>query len=689
MRRPAAALALLLTAAPAVARAEEGMWTFNGFPRAAVEKAYGFKVTDGWLDDVRLASVRLAQGCSGSFVSGSGLVMTNHHCAHGCIEQLSTPAKDFVKSGFYAKAPADEVKCPEIEVNQLVAITDVTARLQKATAGKSGPSFFQAQRAEQAAIEKACQTSDELRCDVVSLFHGGRYDLYAYRRFQDVRLVFAPEFAIAFFGGDPDNFTFPRYDLDVAFLRVYQGGKPAATPHHFGWSAGGPKEGELTFVSGHPGGTSRQLTVAQLADQRDEGLPERLVDLAELRGELLGYQRRGEEQTRHSNSLRFFAENSYKAVFGRWKALLDQGFFAGKVKAEADLKKALAADPKRAEVALPAFEAIAKATAEARALAPRTQFVERLSGGGDLLFLARGLTRAAAERAKPNGERLREYADAALPAIRQELLAPTPIYPELEIFRQTRLFTRMRERLGADDPFVKKVLGKQSPEELAEALVKGTTLGDVAVRQKLWDGGAPALAEAVKGDALLAFAARVDEDGRALRKRREETIDPVVTKSGELLAKARFEVQGAGTYPDATFTLRLSYGAVKGYREGERQVAPFTTLGGAFERATGREPFALPSSWLEAEGRLDKRVPFNFASDNDIIGGNSGSPVVNARKEVVGLIFDGNLQSLGGEYGFDASVNRAVAVDSAALLEALDKIYRAERIVKELQPGRK
>jgi hypothetical protein len=680
-------LAALLIA-PALAGADEGMWTFNNFPKDRVEKAYGFKVTDPWLDNVRLSSVRLAQGCSASFVSERGLVMTNHHCAHSCIEQLSTKEKDFVKAGFLAKADTDEVKCPELEVNQLVGITSVTARMKKATEGKSGRDFFMAQRGEQAAIEKECQTADTLRCEVVSLYRGGVYDLYKYQRYQDVRLVFAPEFAIAFFGGDPDNFMFPRYDLDVTFVRVYEGGKPAKLKNWLRWSAAGVKDGDLTFVSGNPGGTNRKLTVAQLEYQRDTALPERLVAMAEMRGKLTEYARRGEEQARHSNATLFYVENGLKALTGRLEALADGSFFASKVKAEADFKAALSRDPELAKKYLPAFDEVAKAVAASKKHRRQMEFKEGLRGG-ELMGVARTLVRGAAERQKPNPERLREFSDAALPQLTQGLFSPAPVYPEFEIFLLTHTLTRMREKLGTDDPFVKKVLGQKSPAELAEELVKGSGLADVATRKKLWEGGQAAVDAAARTDALIAFAQLIDADGRAARKIYEDTIQPVLVKNQELIAQAHFAVEGTSAYPDATFTPRLSYGSVQGYEENGKQVSPLTTMGGAFERATGREPYALPKSWLDAKGKIDPKTPFNMATSNDIIGGNSGSPVVNAKGEVVGLVFDGNIQSLGGDYGFDPAVNRTVAVHSSALVEALAKIYGAQRIVDELKPGKK
>jgi len=678
-------LAVALVAAPLLAAADEGMWTFDAFPSDKVEQKYGFRPTQAWLDHVRLSSARLAGGCSASFVSEGGLVMTNHHCAHECIEQLSTAQKDFVKSGFYAKTLQDEVKCPTIEVNQLVQITDVTQRVRAATKGAEGEAFSKALKAEQARIEKECATSPDVRCDVVTLFEGGVYDLYKYRRFQDVRLVFAPEFAIAFFGGDPDNFMFPRYDLDVSFLRVYEGGKPARMKDWFRWSANGAQAGELTFVSGHPGGTERALTLAQLQYQRDLALPDRLVSLAELRGLLTGFQMLGPEQKRISNAYLFYVENSFKALRGRFLALEDRAFFEKLAQQEQALKAQLATQPSGKE-ALPAFDAIAKAEDRLRDIRDQLNTLEN-GFRGELFAMARDLVRGGVERQKPNGERLREFRDSNLPALTQQLFSTAPIYPEFEKLLLTYSLTKLRERLGPDHPAVKQILGKESPAEVAQRAVDGTKLRDVAVRKQLWEGGQAAVAAA--DDPLLALAAKVDPFARAVRKTYEDEVEAVITKAHERISEARFAAQGRTTYPDATFTLRLSYGAVEGWKEGDRVVDPFTTFAGAFERATGRDPFALPESWIAAKDRLDLQTRLNFVTTNDIIGGNSGSPVVNRNAEIVGLIFDGNIQSLGGEYGFDPALNRAVAVHSDALIEALTKVYRADRLVGELRPGAK
>src|SRR5579871_2075161 len=649
--------------------ADEGMWTFNNFPKERVKQRYGFAPDDAWLDHVRLSSVRLAFGCSGSFVSSQGLVMTNHHCAHSCIEQLSTAKQDFVKTGFYAKTPNDEVKCPEIEVNMLTDISDVTERINKATKGLTDQKYNEAEKAEMSRIEKECAGSDpqNTRCDVVSLYHGGIYNLYKYRRYQDVRLVFAPEFAIAFFGGDPDNFNFPRYDLDVSFLRVYDKGQPAKVDNYLRWSAAGAKDGELTFVSGHPGGTSRALTVAQLEYQRDTVLPERLIRLAEIRGTLTEFQRRSEEAKRISNGDLFGVENAFKALKGRMEALQDKTFFTSKVAEENALRAKVNDNPDWKKAYAGAWDAIAKAQADEKKIRKPLGLIER--GGGfqaDLFGMAKHLVRAADERPKPLGKRFREYNDSALPQLTLRLFSAKPIYDDLEILTLTWSLTKLREELGADDPFVKKVLGKQSPEELATYLIKNTKLKDVAYRKQLWDGGKKAI-DASK-DPLIELARKIDPDARAVRKKFEDEIEGVYKKNGELIAKARFAAIGTNTYPDATFTLRLSYGSVKGYEENGRFIKPITTFAGGFERATGRPPFDLPESWIQAKPRLDLSTPFDMCTTNDIIGGNSGSPVVNKDSEVVGLIFDGNIQSLGGDYGFDEAVNRAVAVESEALI---------------------
>lgn len=682
MTRTLAALTALAAALPRVAPADEGMWTFDAFPSERVQRAYGFAPTPAWLDHVRLSSVRLAGGCSGSFVSAEGLVMTNHHCAHGCVQQLSTASADLVRDGYLARTAADERRCPDIEVDQLVSTSDVTARVRGATRALEGAAFQRALRTEIAAIEKACQTSEAVRCDVVTLYEGGLYHLYTYRRFNDVRLVFVPELAAAFFGGDPDNFNFPRYDLDLALLRVYEGGKPAATRDWFPWSSAGAREGELTFVTGHPGGTDRELAVAELRTQRDLSLPDRLVRLAEVRGLLTGFQLLGPEQRRISTEDLFGVENSFKALRGRLEALQDATFFESKVAAERALQAEAAKDPGRGARVQAAYAAVEKAQVRFRELFRELGALEH-GGGGDLLHFARTILRGAVERTRPDGERLREYREASLPALSRSLLAATPVHPELERVLLGHALSKLREDLGTDHPVVRRVLGKASPDEVAQRAVAGTKLANPAVRRRLWEGG-QAVVDAAR-DPMIDVARALDPEARAVRRAYEDEVEAVVRRAHEVIADARFVIQGRSTYPDATFTLRLTYGQVKGWKEGTREIPPFTTLAGAFERETGRDPFVLPRSWHDAKGRLELATPFNLTTTNDIVGGNSGSPLVNAKAEIVGLIFDGNLHSLGGEYGFDPATNRAVAVDSRAILEALGKIYGAGRLLEELR----
>src|SRR3954469_21543949 len=633
------ALLCALALAPAL-HADEGMWTYDNFPSKKVQQKYGFSPDAQWLSEAQLSSVRLAGGCSGSFVSPEGLVMTNHHCAHSCIEQLSTKEKDFVAAGFYAPAPENEVKCPEIELNQLVQIGDVTARVQGATKGlKPGKEFNDKRKAAMAAIEKECAAgNDKLRCDVVELYHGGQYSLYRSKRFQDGRLVFAPEFAIAFFGGDPDNFNFPRYDLDVSFIRAYEDGRPAHTDHYFRWSPNGAKEGDLTFVSGHPGGTDRELTVRELQYQRDIALPERLFDLAQYRGALTMFDQTSAEHARIGEAELFGVENSFKALKGRFEALTTPTLWnkladrekalRGKVGARSSLRRKYASSWDEVARAIDAFQPRHK----------EYQYEENAAGFNTRLFrIARALVRGTEELQKPNEQRLREYTDGRLPQLKQQLFSKAPIYDDLELFKLSYGLTKLREVLGADHPFVKKILGKRSPQEVAEELVK-SRLADVRLVRQLWQGGRGAVL--ASNDPMIQFAKAVDEDARPIRRWHDEEVETLETSGAEKISAAKFELEGKSNYPDATFTPRLTYGAVKGFADNGRKINPLTTFGGAFERATGRDPFKLPESWLRANQnkQLNLDTPFNFCSTNDIIGGNSGSPVFDKDRQIVGLI---------------------------------------------------
>ena len=685
-----AALSLCLSSA----FADEGMWTFNNFPSDKVEQAYGFRPGQAWLDHLRMASVRIAGGCSASLVSSAGLVMTNHHCARSCIENLSgLRHSDYNRDGFFAKTTADEARCPGMEMNQLVAITDVTKRVQDATQDTKPESFNDVQRATLAAIEKECGTADDVRCEVVTLYQGGRYDLYKYRRYQDIRLVFAPEDRIAFFGGDPDNFNFPRYDLDVSMVRIYgSDGKPLRNAEHLAWSDGKLKDGDLTFVSGNPGGTARGLTLAQFDDERDDALPRNMLYLAELRGYVTQYQERGAEQKRQSNDLLFGAENSLKVNKGRHEALADTAFHDQLAANEKGLRARVMQDPVLARQYGGVWDTIAELVRKDQAYRNEYMALERGLRSSSLFTVARGLVRHGDEMGKPNGDRLREFGESRLPQMKASLLANKPVYDELEISMLTWSLTRLRADLGADHPIVKRVFGKRSPARIASDAVLHTRLkaqqvdahGNVVggYRKALYDGGKAAVD--ASHDPMIELARALDPDARAIRKKVETEVDGPLKRQQELLAKARFAIYGNGTYPDATFTLRLSYGTVKGWNEAGHAVPPFTVVGGAFDRATGADPFELPDSWITSRNRLDPATPMDFVTTNDIIGGNSGSPLVNRNGEVAGLIFDGNIHSLGGDYGYDPTLNRAVAVDSAVLLEAMDKVYGAGRLVKEL-----
>jgi len=666
-------------------RADEGMWTFNNFPSQKVQAKYGFTPSQAWLDHVRDSSLRIAEGCSASFISPNGLVMTNHHCVVECEEQISTAQENFVQQGFSAKSADEERKCPDFELDQLTEIRDVTTQVKAALAGKTGDAANKALHAEEARLEQTCGNDPSVRCDLVSLYHGGVYNLYHYKRYTDVRLVFAPEFAVAQFGGDPDNFNFPRFDFDIGLLRAYEDGKPVASHEYLRWSPDGSKAGELVFVSGNPGGSDRELTISQLEFFRDRALPHILPYLAEYRGLLEEFRKSGPEQARAAREDEFFVANAFKALYGRQAALLDPQFFATKVQEEQKLRAAVADNAKLADDAS-AWNNIAEIQNVRGELYMRYTDLNSFSRGG-LLSDAIELVRAAAERTKPNSERLPGYTDQALVALRQRLAASIPVNKSLQELTLAYSFTTTRRDLGEDDPFVRKVLDDETPAQVADRLISGTHLDDPKVRMALYDGGQAAIAGS--SDPLIRFAVSIDPDLRAARKQYDAQVEAPTRSNAERIANARFAVYGTSIAPDATFTLRLSYGTVKGFENAQGQfVEPYTTIGGLFHHANGAPPFALPESWLNAKSSLNLATPMNLSTTNDIIGGNSGSPLINSKAEIVGLIFDGNIFSLGGDFGYDAARNRAVAVDSRALLEGLQKVYHLDRIVEEINAAR-
>ncbi|HXG91533.1 MAG TPA: S46 family peptidase [Blastocatellia bacterium] len=683
------ALLVALFAASTVnlALADEGMWPFNNVPKAEIKKRYGFDVSDAWLKKVQLASVRFNNGGSGSFVSPDGLVLTNHHVASDTLQKISTPEKDYVKEGFYARTRAEEVKAPDLELNQLISIEDVTARVNAAVKpGMSDAEANAARRAEIANIEKESNEKTGLRSDVVTLYQGGQYNLYRYKRYTDVRLVFAPEFGIAFFGGDPDNFNFPRYDLDMALFRVYENNQPVKTENYFKWSKVGAKEGELVFVSGHPGSTARLNTVAHLEYLRDYGLPYTLKYLNRLHDVLSKYSAQGEEQARRAQEELFSIENSLKAFRGQYEGLQDKTIMAKKQSREDALRRAVAADPRKQKEYGDAWDNIARGRKAFVSYFRELSLIENEAGFNSELFgIARTLVRLAAESAKPNADRLPEYTDARRASLELNLYSPAPIYDDFEKMKLADSLAFMRDELGADHAVVKKALAGKTPEARAAELISGTKLKDVAFRKHLAAGGAKGIEEST--DPMIVLARSIDAEARAVRKRYESEVQANERANYAKIARALFEIEGTKLYPDATFTLRLSYGAVKGYPENGKHVPPFTTFAGLYERAAQHQnkfPFELPQRWIDKKSALDLNTPYNFVSTNDTTGGNSGSPVFNKDAELVGLLFDGNIYSLVGNFIYDDTQNRSVMVDVRAMMEALHKIYGATELADEL-----
>jgi hypothetical protein len=672
---------------------DEGMWLFNQAPKKLLQDKYQFDATDVWLDHLRQAAVRFNSGGSGSFISADGLVITNHHVGADALQKLSDAQADYTKIGFLAKSDADEIKCVDLELNVLTSIEDVTDAVKKAVpAGATGEAAQKARRAVMNELEKASLDKTGLRSDVITLYQGGAYHLYRYKKYTDVRLVFAPEQDIAFFGGDPDNFEYPRYDLDVCFFRVYENGKPAKIEHHLQWSAKGCKDGDLVFVAGNPGKTDRLNTLAHLRLIRDRIFPLSLQTLFRREVLLDNFSERLAENRRRAQEENFSIKNTRKARIGALASLQDPALLQQKETAEIALRQAVAAGttPELKACAM-AWDEVDKATALWNTKHHEYYFWEGPGGFNSHLFhIARLLVRKQAESAKSNSERLREYADAGRESLELDLYSPAPIYSDFETLKLADSLTAMLEIFGSDDALLKQVLAGKSPRERAAEIVSGSKIAEVAVRKTLGADDGKALA--ASKDPMIELARLVDERGRAIRKTYETEIEEPLRQAYGKIAQAQFALHGADQYPDATFSLRLAFGTVKGYEENGQKTPALTTLGGAYEHSAkhgGAVPFALPKSWHDKKSQLQLDTPFNFVSTCDIIGGNSGSPVVNRAGEFVGIIFDGNIQSLVADFVYTDVQGRALSVHSAGILEAVKKVYGADTLAKEIETGKR
>lgn len=665
--------------------ADEGMWLINRPPMEPLQKRYGFAPTPQWLEHVQKSAVRM--GASGSFVSPRGLILTNHHVGSDQLEKLSTPSRNLLDEGFYAATPEAELRCPDMEVNVLWSIEDVTDQVQSAASADLSPADAgAARRKRMSELEKESEQASGLHSEVVVLFHGARYHLYRYKKYTDLRLVMAPEQSIAFYGGDTDNFEYPRFDLDMCFFRAYENGQPAAVKHYLKWSSAGAAENDLAIVLGHPGRTNRQYTVDHFKFLRDVEMPLSLNRLWRREVELATFRARNKENERIAAGDFFGVQNGRKARTGFAAALHDPATLASKVDAERALRAFVAADPRRQADWGSAWDEVRSARENLRSFYASHQVLEERIGGGSALFdLARRIVRMTAELPKPSAERLREYRDSELDTLQRELRSPAPIYPAIEINRLASGLRLALDALGGEHAVLVQALAGKSPVERATELVNGSKLINIADRATLIEGGSAAVS--ASADPMIRLAALLDPAARALRKRMEDEVESIESAAYSKIAAAQFSQQGEAQFPDATGTLRFSFGPIRGYQEDGEKVPSFTNFAGLFERHQQRkgEPgFALPPRWIDAKSKLTLDTPLNFVCTADIIGGNSGSPVVNTDGQVIGLIFDGNIQSLAWNVSYDDKQARAVALDVRAIIEALRKVYGADALADEL-----
>jgi hypothetical protein len=672
-------LTAILAGSLSSARGDEGMWLFNDLPMELLKERYGFEPSPEWSEHLMKSSVRFNVGGSASFISSTGLVLTNHHVGSDTLFKLSTPERNIMEVGFLAKTPDQELKAPDLELNQLVNVKDVTDVVKASvTADMTTEQAVAARRAVIAKIEKDALDESGLKSTVTTLYGGGRYHLYQYKKYTDVRLVWAPETAIAFFGGDADNFEYPRYCLDATIFRVYEDGKPAKIEHFLKWSADGPAENEVVFVSGNPGRTSRILTVDSLKYQRDLNLPYIMASLRRQEILLQQYSLRGKENARRARDELFGVQNSRKARLGMLAGLQDPQVLADKAAAEAKLREIIAADPKLKPLGS-AWDTIAETTKKRASLLGKGVAVN-----SQLYNIALELVQMAEEDQKPSGERLPEFSDAGRESLLQQLYSEAPVYTDLDQTLLADSIAKTLEQRGFDDPVCQKILAGKSPADRAAELISGTELLSVEARKKIAAGGIQAINDSK--DPMILLAKTVNPSIRRIRSITDQ-LDEQDKQAYALIAEAKFATEGTSAYPDATFTLRLAFGPVKGYEQDGQQIPAWTNLGGAFEhekKHEGQTDYKLPESWKKAESKLSGTTPFNFVCTADIIGGNSGSPVVNKAGELVGLIFDGNIQSLSGNYVYTDKQARSVSVHSSAIREALQVVYEADNIVKEL-----